>query len=77
MGLANYLQKDPTTGKINLNPNTSLLSSRYLMALAAATELNIVDLTVSILKDPPLVKAKELRKQNGAILYKINAEGRI
>ncbi len=77
MGLAHYLQKDATSGKIRLNPNGSLLSPEYLIALAAATQLNILDLIVGILKDTPLPKAEELRRQNGSILHRIKTEARI
>ena len=77
MGLAHYLEKDTTTGKIKLNPNGSLLCPEYLMALAAATQLNILDLVVTILRDAPPRKAEELRKQNGAILHRIKTEERI
>jgi hypothetical protein len=75
--LAHYLEKDAASGKIRLNPNGSLLSPEYLIGLAGATQLNIVDLVVGILKDTPPPKVEELRQQNGAILYKIRAEGRI
>ena len=75
MGLANYLQRDASTGIIKLNPNTSLFSPGYLMALAAATQLNVLDLVTAILGDPS--PTQELRKQNGAILSEINARGTI
>jgi Family of unknown function (DUF5677) len=75
MGLANYLQKDVSTGIIKLNPNTSLFSPGYLMALAAATQLNVLDLVAAILGDPS--PTQKLRKENGAILSEINARGTI
>jgi hypothetical protein len=75
MGLAKYLQKDASTGIIELNPNTSLFSPGYLMALAAATQLNVLDLVTAIRRDPS--PTQELRKQNGAILFEINARGKI
>jgi len=77
MGLAHYLERDPTTGKVRLNPNDSLLSPEYLIGLAGATQLNILYLVVSILGDAPPTKAEELRKQNGAILHRIKTETRI
>jgi hypothetical protein len=75
-GLANYLEKDPSTGKLRLNPNSSLLSPGYLIALAAATQLNILDLTMHILGDPS-ARVNELRKRNGAILARIRDTGTI
>lgn len=75
VGLANYLEKDASTGIIKLKPNTSLFSPGYLMALAAATQLNVLDFVTAILGDPS--PTQELRKQNGAILSEINAKGTI
>ncbi len=77
MGLAHYLEKDATSGKIRLNPNGSLLCPEYLMALAAATQLNILDLIVGILRDTPPPRAEELRRLNGSILHRIKTEARI
>jgi len=77
MGLAHYLEKDATTGKLRLNPNGSLLSPEYLIGLAGATQLNILDLVVSILGDVPPPKAEELRKLNRAILHRIKTKARI
>jgi hypothetical protein len=77
MGLAYYLEKDAISGKIRLNPNGSLLSPEYLIGLAGATQLNILDLVGSILGDAPPPKAEELRRQNGAILHRIKTEARI
>jgi len=75
-GLGNYLERDASSGKLKLNPNNSLFSPAYLMALAAATQLNILDLTMHVLRDPS-VRADELRKQNGTILSKIRDAGTI
>jgi hypothetical protein len=74
MGLAHYLQDDDTTGKLRVNPNGSLLAPEYLMALAATTQLHILDLVASILKDDAPPKTEELRKQNGAIIQRTKAE---
>ena len=49
-----------------MNPNGSLLDPEYLMVLAAATQLNILDLAVNILNDVPPSGVEELRRQNSA-----------
>lgn len=74
MGLASYLEKDTSTGILKLNPNSNLFSPNYLAVLAAATQLNIFDLTTSILGDSSAT-ADDLRKQNGIFLAEIRDAG--
>jgi hypothetical protein len=71
-GLAHYLIEDPVSGKREVNPKGSLLAPEYLIVLAAATQLNILDLAAQILNDTHPPEYEELRTQNGELISRVH-----
>ncbi len=75
MGLAHYAEQHAKSGKVTFKSDGSLLGPVYLMALAAATQLNILDLVASLLKHALPSGVDDVRRQNGAILHNVKAKG--
>jgi hypothetical protein len=67
-GLANYFEGDLENRKVILNANTSALSAEYLMAMAAAIQLNILVLAAKILQDELPSQVTELNQETRTLL---------
>jgi hypothetical protein len=75
MGLSHYIKQDRHSAKYRFNSGESLLTPEYVMVLAAATQLNILELVVEVLKDTPPHEGSILRQENGTLIHNIKTKG--